>query len=135
MAWESKFKLWQRIALVILCDGITLLIYSDWIIFGVLFILFLHIFREKPKARFIAYMSLTALHFLPNLFSLGKIPTDRLIIQIAVMMLMFVLAYLCMTVFYNSRKGKHPTLAKWFFYGFYPLHYLIIWIVSVIIST
>ena len=33
------------------------------------------------------------------------------------MMLMFILAYLCMTVFYNGRKGKHPTLAKWFFYG------------------
>jgi hypothetical protein len=74
------------------------------------------------------------LHFLPNLFSLGKVPTGRLIIQIAVMMLMFVLAYLCMTVFYNGRKGKHPTLAKWFFYGFYPAHYLIIWIVSVYIS-
>ena len=45
-----------------------------------------------------------------------------------------ILAYLCMTVFYNGRKGKHPTLAKWFFYGFYPAHYLIIWIVSVYIS-
>ena len=134
MAWESRFKLWQRIALVILCDGATALIMSDWLVFGVLFIFILHVLRDKPKARCIAYMSLTALYFLPNLFSLGKVPTDRLIIQIAVMMLMFILAYLCMTVFYNGRKGKHPTLAKWFFYGFYPAHYLIIWIVSVYIS-
>ncbi|MCR5599626.1 MAG: conjugal transfer protein TraX [Ruminococcus sp.] len=131
MAWESRFKLWQRIVLIILCCGATALIQSDWIVFGVLFILFLHIFRDKPKHRFIAYMSLTMLYFLPNLFSLGKVPTDRLLIQIAVMMLMFVLAYLCMTVFYNGKKGKYPIFAKWFFYGFYPLHYLIIWIVAV----
>jgi hypothetical protein len=130
MAWESRYKLWQRIVLVILCDGATVLIQSDWLVFGVLFILFLHIFREKPKARCISYMSLTALYFLPNLFGLGDIPTDRLLIQVAVMMLMFVLAYLCMTFFYNGRKGKHPVFAKWFFYGFYPLHYLIIWIVA-----
>ena len=35
-----------------------------------------------------------------------------------------------MTVFYNGRKGKHPTFAKWFFYIFYPLHYFIIWVVE-----
>lgn len=72
MAWESRYKLWQRVALIVLCDGATVLIQSDWIIFGVLFILFLHIFREKPKARCIAYFILTAVYFLPNLFSPGR---------------------------------------------------------------
>ncbi|GEM_PF-3269990 len=36
-------------------------------------------------------------------------------------------AYLCMTIFYNGRKGKHPVFTKCFFYAFYPLHYLVIW--------
>ncbi|MCR5306319.1 MAG: hypothetical protein K6E36_07480 [Oscillospiraceae bacterium] len=40
------------------------------------------------------------------------------------------LAYCCMTVFYNGRKGRHPVFAKWFFYGFYPLQYLIIRIIG-----
>lgn len=134
MAWESGYKLWQRIGLVVLCDGATVLIMSDWLVFGVLFILFIHVFRDKPKKRCIAYMILTAAHFLPNLFGLGKIPTDRLIIQIVVMMLMFMLAYLCMTLLYNDKKGKHPTAAKWFFYIFYPAHYLIIWFAAILIS-
>ena len=31
-------------------------------------------------------------------------------------------------VFYNGKKGRHPVFAKWFFYAFYPLHYLVIWL-------
>ena len=134
MAWESRYKLWQRIGLVVLICGATLLIMSDWMIFGVVFILFLHIFREKPKARCIAYMSLALLHCGINLFSLGSTPVVPLLVQIGTMFLMFVAAYLCMTVFYNGRKGKHPTFAKWFFYCFYPLHYLVIWIVQRIVN-
>lgn len=39
-------------------------------------------------------------------------------------------AYACMTVFYNGKKGRHPNFAKWFFYAFYPLHYLLIFIIE-----
>ena len=135
-AWESRrFRLWQRILLIALCGAATLLMYSDWMIFGVLFILFLHIFRDKPRARLIAYMSLVCAHFLPDLFLLGKVDTFALLLSIAVMMLMFILAYLCMTVFYNGKKGKHPVFAKWFFYAFYPLHYILIWIIKLILDA
>ena len=43
---------------------------------------------------------------------------------------MMLAAYACMTVFYNGRRGKYPTFAKWFFYVFYPLHYLLIWLIA-----
>ncbi len=125
--WESGLKLWQRIVLIVLCDAVTVAISSDWMLFGVLFILFLHIFRDRPKQRLIAYSALTALHFLPNLLSLGKVPTVTLLVGVFVMIFMFALAYFFMTVLYNGRKGKHPVFAKWFFYVFYPLHYLVIW--------
>ena len=115
MAWESGLKLWQRIGLIILCDSATVLIMSDWIVFGVLFILVLHIFRDRPKARAIAYFSLTAVYFLPNLFSIGKVPTVKLLVYVSVMILMFTAAYLCMTVFYSGKKGSHPLFSKWFF--------------------
>ena len=128
MAWESRLELWQRIALVMLCTAATLLIYSDWMIFGVLFILTLHIFRERPKTRFIIYTSLILVHTLLNLTSLGSVPTDKLLIYMLVMFLSFMAAYMCMTVFYNGRKSRHPVFAKWFFYAFYPAHYLIIYV-------
>ncbi len=134
MAWESRFRLWQRIGLVLLICGATLLIQSDWMLFGIIFILILHCLRGKPKARFIAYISLAILYCGLNLLSLGKVPTVPLLVQVGTMLLMFAAAYLCMTVFYNGRKGKHPTFSKWFFYIFYPLHYLIIWIVILIVN-
>ena len=135
IAWESRFKLWQRIALVVLCVGATVLIYSDWMIFGVIFILFLHIFRERPKARFISYSILILLHTSLNLTSLGSVPTFKLLLYMFVMLASFMAAYFCMTTFYNGRKSSHPVFAKWFFYVFYPLHYLIIFAVKMLMDS
>ena len=131
ICWESKFRLWKRILLVILCDAATVLINSDWLFFGVLFILFLHIFRDKPKQRLIAYTSLALVHCLLNLFSLGKVSAFKLIPYIIVMFAALMAAYFCMTTFYNGKKGRHPAFSKWFFYGFYPIHYLIIWVIKI----
>ncbi len=135
IAWESRLKLWQRILLVILCVAATVLLYSDWLIFGVLFILFLHIFRDRPKPRFITYGILILLHTSINLFSLGSVPTVKLILYMLEMLAVFLAAYFCMTIFYNGKKSSHPFFAKWFFYLFYPLHYLIIFIVKMIIDN
>ena len=133
ICWESRFKLWQRILLVLLCIGATLLLFSDWLIFGVLFILILHIFRDKPKLRLTLYTVLTLVYFLPNLFLLGNAPAYKMLTDIAVMFAALMAAYFCMTTFYNGKKGKHPTFAKWFFYGFFPVHYLIIWAVTILV--
>ncbi len=134
MAWETKRALRQRILLILLCVGGTLLLSSDWLVFGVLMILALHIFRDKPKARLIAYSTLAVLHTSLNLLSLGQVPTRHLLLYMLVMLLCFLAAYLCMTTFYNGRKGKHPTFAKWFFYAFYPVHYLVIYLVKICID-
>ena len=134
ICWESKFKLWKRILLITLCIAATVLIYSDWLVFGVLFILFLHIFRDRPRLRLTAYTSLALVHCLLNLFSLGKVPAFKLITYSAVMFAVIMAAYFCMTTFYNGQKGKHPTFIKWFFYAFYPAHYLIIWCIRICID-
>jgi hypothetical protein len=133
MAWESKLRTWQRVLLVILCSGATLLIQSDWEIFGVLLIFFLHLYRDRPKARFIAYTATACVwkgiavlwQLIGGTFGGAAIFND-------VMDMVFVmLGYAIMTLFYNGKKGKHPVFAKWFFYIFYPLHYLAIWLVYI----
>ena len=132
MAWESKLKRWQRIALVILCDAATVLIFSEWMIFGVLFILVLHIFRDRPKTRFIVYLSLTLIY--NGIYTAALIGNVSALISAVVFlggMLVMTAAYLCMTGFYNGNKGKHPVFAKWFFYAFYPVHYIIIYAVRI----
>ncbi len=128
MVWESRFRKWQRILFVVLLNAATVLIMSDWAVFGVVFILFLHIFRDRPKARLVAYTSVAlvwqALFVVTGAIFEIRTWTDALL-RIAVVML----AYFCMTTFYNGRKGKHPVFAKWFFYAFYPLHYIVIWLI------
>lgn len=127
-AWESDKKKWQKILLIILCNAATVLIMSDWLIFGVLFILFIHIFRERPKVRLISYTVIAAIWQIIAIITSGitdvKVWTDSLL-RFAVVML----AYFCVTVLCSGKKGKHPVFSKWFFYIFYPLHYLIIFAV------
>ena len=128
MAWESRYKLWQRVLLVLCCAGITLLISAAWMLFGVLIILFLHIFREQPKKRLTAYLITTviwlAMGFIGAEINAG-LWLDK-VLDLAMMMT----AYFCMTTLYNGKKGRHPAFAKWFFYVFFPVHYLLIFIIE-----
>ncbi len=136
MVWESGLKLWLRIVLVAAFCAVTLLISAAWEIFGVLLILFLHIYRERPKARIIAYSVIIAVwKGLAVMWAVLGGTFDGWALLDAVLDVAFIMAaYLCMTVFYNGRKGKHPVFAKWFFYAFYPLHYLVIWAVAVFLK-
>ena len=133
MAWESSLKKWQRILLVILCSGATLLLQSDWEIFGVLLILFLHIYRDRPKARLIAYTALISVWKGMAVFwqVLGGTLDGAAIFNDIMDIVFVMLGYVLMTVFCNGKKGKHPVFGKWFFYVFYPVHYLIIFAVYV----
>ena len=123
-AWESGLRLRLRVLLVAACAGLSAVIYSDWLIFGVLMILFLHIYRERPVRRFAAYLLLTACWLLLNAaamqydrqFTLCKTADFAVLIG----------SYFCMTVLYSGKPGRHPVFSKWFFYAFYPAHYLII---------
>lgn len=129
MAWESGYKTWQRVLMIaglLTLDGLCM---SPWMIGGPLFVLFLHVFREKPRTRLIAYTALTLLYKGLEAVSLNPDATYPALGYLGVLIefLAAMAAYFCMTTFYNGKKGRHPTFAKWFFYAFYPLHYLVIW--------
>ena len=125
-AWESSLKLWQRIALVALCTGATLAIKSEWMFFGVAVIFGLHVFREKPKARLIWYVSVWTVYDLISFIPLLKDGLTAIEIgSTAVHVFDFLFAYFLMTVLYNGKKGRHPVFSKWFFYIFYPTHILL----------
>ena len=130
ISWESKLKLWKRITIIIMIDVATVLLLSEWMILGVLFIVTLHVFRERTTSRFVVYMLLALLHNAINVVSLmGKQSESTTVIVFMIGTIAMTAAYLCMTVFYNGKKGKHPVFAKWFFYSFYPAHYLIIYLI------
>ena len=122
-AWDSRFKLWQRITLVVLICGVTAALVSEWMVFGPLTVLGLHIFRVKPKARLIWYASVWGVYmlisFIPYCLD-GFSPIEAEVS--AVHLFDFAAAYVIMTVFYNGKKGRFPKFSKWFFYIFYPAH-------------
>lgn len=99
-------------------------------------ILFLHIYRERPKARLISYLIIMGVwKGLAFLWTILGGTFDGYALLDGVLDLVFIMAaYFCMTTFYNGKKGKHPVFAKWFFYAFYPVHYLIIWAVAVFLK-
>lgn len=134
-AWESRFKLWQRIALVILCCLGSLAIMTEWMLFGPVIIFGLHVFREKPKARAIWYFSAWAVYLAVS--SVPSLITEFTPIRLEVTLVHifdFIAAYLLMTVFYSGKKGHFPKFSKWFFYIFYPAHILLAVILRLIMK-
>ena len=127
--WECDWKRWKRILLIIGLLGLNALCMSPWMIGGPIRILCLHCFRKKPKARLISYTLLVLLYCVLSAFGISPdaaspvMAYDNIAVEFAASML----AYLCMTVLYNGKKGRHPNFAKWFFYVFYPAHYLVIY--------
>ena len=116
---------------MVLCAGATLAIQAEWRILGVAVIFGLHVFREKPKARFIWYASTWTVYNLICFIPLLKDGLTAIEIEsTAVHVFDFLFAYFLMTVCYNGKKGRFPTFSKWFFYIFYPAHILLAWIIK-----
>lgn len=129
IVWEQDWRLPLRLLAVAGIITVNLLSKSEWYGFAEVTVICLHAFREKPKLRLLTYTLIFAVNC-GIVALLGYADAARPVcgyLSQAVGFAAIMAAYACMTVFYNGKKGKHPTFAKWFFYIFYPLHYLIIW--------
>lgn len=130
IVWEKEWKLPLRLLAVAGIIGINVLTQSEWYGFAEVTVICLHVFREKPRLRLLSYTLIFAVNCgIMALFAYQNAarPLCGYLSQV-VGFAAIMAAYACMTVFYNGKKGKHPTFAKWFFYIFYPLHYLVIWL-------
>lgn len=128
MVWESKWKLKVRVITIIMIDVLTCVLGCEWMIFGVLNILGIYVFRDNSKVRFIwVLVSVFCLNFILNGFFLSMSFWVGLLLQL--------LAYFMMATCYNGKRGKHPNIAKWFFYIFYPLHLLLIYVAQIMLVS
>lgn len=129
--WESKLKLPLRIIGVLLIDAFTLYMQSEWMIFGVLIILWLHIFEDKPKVRFAGFaVFVTLMMYISCGFTIYALKTPLFLFG----EFFLFMGYFLRTSCYNGEKGNHPVLSKWFFYVFYPAHLLVIYAVIKILG-
>lgn len=132
MIWETKLKIWQKITFIALLDLVTYIFIIDWAIFGIPLMLVIHIFREKPKQRFIGYTIITFI--VAGSVTLLNIYGLQVWINGAVEITAFMTAYFLVTKCCNGRKGRFPVFSKWFFYIFYPAHTMIILIAKILIN-
>ncbi len=102
--------------------GITLLcllaLIGDWIFMDVLGCLFVHAYREKPKAKWTAF---TLTFLIPNVLVTILAGLESMWFQFGVILVPLMLYFL-----YNGQGGSKAKIHKWFFYLFYPAHLLVL---------
>lgn len=115
--WESKKanKPLKVIGIILLC---LLACIGDWAFMNVLGCLFVHIYRNRPRAKWCAF---TLTFLLPNAFITLLAGLANMWFQFGVLLVPLMLYFL-----YNGQGGSKAKLHKWFFYLFYPGHLLVL---------
>lgn len=94
----------------------ALSLVGDWAIFDVLWCLFLYIFRENTKGKWVAFCCVGFFVCSPMLI-FGWTQLFQIGIFLVPLLIQF-----C----YNGKSGSKKTVHKWFFYVFYPAHLLVL---------
>ena len=115
--WNSNR--YDKQSKIILTVGLCLIsIIGDWMIMDVLAPLFMYLYRDDKKKRYIAV-------------TLAYLPMMLIVLihdgwhQLGVLMVPLII-FFC----YNGKGGKKNAFNKWFFYIFYPAHLLILGIIK-----
>ena len=99
--------------------------FSDWGVLGPFMVWLFYVYREDRKKQLISYASLCLAQIVAAVFvvSAGKIKWYEAAWQIGLFLPML-LMYL-----YNGGSGRKNIFNKWHFYLFYPLHFIVFWLV------
>lgn len=114
--WDSAQ--FDKRSKIILTIGLCLIsVIGDWPIMDVLAPLFMYLYRDDKKKRYIA----VTLAYLPMMLLVLIMDGWH---QIGVLMVPLIII-----LFYNGKGGKKNAFNKWFFYIFYPAHLVILFII------
>lgn len=115
--WEKEdlHKAFKIIGILFLC---LLAFLGDWFFMDVLGVLFVHIYRDRPKAKWISF---TLVFTLPTILLAFLTGIQNNWFQIGVLLPPLMLYFL-----YNGKSGSKAPIHKWFFYLFYPAHFLVL---------
>jgi hypothetical protein len=113
-----------KITLIVIICFLSMI--GDWPIFDVLWPLFLYIYRDNPKKKWIIFIFLIVVEVA---ICVGYSGIKQEFFQFGAFLVppIFIL-------FYNGEPGSRKPFHKWFFYVFYPLHILIIYLIKTFIS-
>ena len=80
--------------------------------------LFVHVYRDRPRAKWTAF---TLTFLLPNIFVTILAGFENMWFQLGVILVPLMLYFL-----YNGQGGSKAKIHKWFFYLFYPAHLIVL---------
>lgn len=115
--WDkARWPQWCKVLGII---GICMIsVVGDWAMFDVLWCLFLYIYRDKPKAKWLAYAIVGLICCAPMLVA---VPWWSYLFMTGVFVVPLILQF-C----YNGEPGSRNAWNKWFFYIFYPVHLILL---------
>lgn len=93
-------------------------LFGDWPIFDVLYALFLFVYRNSPKDKWMAFCIITLFCCADIFFAR---PWWGALFQFGIFMVPLLIQF-C----YNGESGSKKPVHKWFFYVFYPAHLLVL---------
>ncbi len=124
--WEWDKSLPLRLLLIAGCCGLSYVLNMEWAITGQLIILVFHIFRERRIICVVLYELIMLSYITISSGRINAIFTNWKFV------LATFFAIILIKYFYNGKKGKHPNFSKYFFYIFYPAHWVLIYFVRII---
>lgn len=115
--WESSkiAKPTKIICIIMLCMISSI---GDWMFIDVLGCLAFHIYRDRPRAKWIAYV---LIFFVPCILLTVGGGFYYVMPQFGILLVPLMLGLL-----YNGQGGSKAQIHKWFFYIFYPAHLAIL---------
>lgn len=121
-AYDVFDKKWKGILAVLIISILAQFGYVDYGAFGIWLIFSFYVFKDSKIKTFFASFIVISVKYLYRIYYSGNGFTKP-----------YLMCWLCTSIplflilLYNGKKG--PSI-KWFFYIFYPLHLLILWILS-----
>ena len=120
---HSTWKLPLRLLCIAGMAALSRIVRAEWAVGGIVLILCFDLLREKkPLLRFAAF---TAVTFAVVCVQVQGLPSPK---QYLRLFLPVMLGGLTAVFCYNGKKGHFPTVSKYVFYIWYPLHLLLSWV-------
>lgn len=116
---QERFFVWVKLTAIAIC---CLFAYSaDWNYIAVLWILVFGIFHGNIKRQMIAFAAVAGIYFIqPFIYGSSYPYISRLGVFLVIPLLMF----------YRGSRGRKSNFVKWGFYWFYPVHFVVIYLIS-----
>ena len=116
----------------LLCVLVFCSLWTDWALLAPVFtILFANAYGDRKKVT-LAYMKATGLFLFLNILSYAKDygPAMNIIHSVCACVGLLMSGIVIQCVYDKEKKRKIYGWEKWFFYGFYPIHLLILWLIG-----